>query len=163
MRKSRFSKEEIAFALRQSDAGIPISRVYREVGVNERCSFSGGGPSAEATRRRDPRAKVACSGLVAGQGDAVGCLAGKTLKPDRRRTNPGAPVFPMAAHVFAGTLVEENRPQHSRLWVANQPCGRVARESKRLAAGGYDKDRRVHAAAHFAGVQSGYHAPRWCI
>jgi len=34
-------------------------------------------------------------------------------------SNPDAKGFLMAAHLFAGTWVEENRPRHCRLWAAN--------------------------------------------
>jgi hypothetical protein len=35
------------------------------------------------------------------------------------KSNPDAPLFLKAAHLFAGTLVEENRPRHRGLWAAN--------------------------------------------
>jgi len=34
-------------------------------------------------------------------------------------SNPNAKGFFKAAHLFAGTWVEENRPRHSGLWAAN--------------------------------------------
>ena len=35
MKKSRFSEEQIAYALRQADTGTPVGDVCRQVGVNE--------------------------------------------------------------------------------------------------------------------------------
>lgn len=35
MKKSRFSEEQIAFALRQSESGVPIVEVCRKMGVSE--------------------------------------------------------------------------------------------------------------------------------
>lgn len=35
MKKSKFSEEQIACALRQADTGTPVGRVCRQVGVSE--------------------------------------------------------------------------------------------------------------------------------
>lgn len=35
MKKSRFSEEQIAYALRQADSGTPVGDVCRQVGVSE--------------------------------------------------------------------------------------------------------------------------------
>lgn len=35
MKKSRFSEEQIAFALRQTESGAPIAEVCRKMGVSE--------------------------------------------------------------------------------------------------------------------------------
>jgi hypothetical protein len=35
------------------------------------------------------------------------------------KSNPDAKGFLLGAHLFAGTWVEENRPRHNRLWLAN--------------------------------------------
>ena len=35
MKKSRFSEEQIAYALRQADTGTPVGDVCRQVGVSE--------------------------------------------------------------------------------------------------------------------------------
>jgi len=35
-------------------------------------------------------------------------------------SNPDAKGFLRAAHLFAGTWVEENRNRHTRLWLANE-------------------------------------------
>lgn len=36
------------------------------------------------------------------------------------KSNPEAPMFLKAAHLFAGTWVEENRNHHTCLWLANK-------------------------------------------
>ena len=35
MKKSKFSEEQIAYALRQADTGTPVGDVCRQVGVSE--------------------------------------------------------------------------------------------------------------------------------
>jgi putative transposase len=35
MKKSRFTEEQIAYALRQADAGTPVSDVCRQMGISE--------------------------------------------------------------------------------------------------------------------------------
>ena len=35
MKRSKFSEEQIAYALREADAGIPVSDVCRQLGVSE--------------------------------------------------------------------------------------------------------------------------------
>lgn len=39
MKKSRFSEEQIAFALRQAEGGTPILEVCRKMGVSEQTFF----------------------------------------------------------------------------------------------------------------------------
>lgn len=39
MRKSRFTEEQIAAALRQSEAGTPVSEVIRKLGVSEQTFY----------------------------------------------------------------------------------------------------------------------------
>ena len=39
MKKSRFTEEQIAFALRQSECGTPIVEVCRKMGVSEQTFF----------------------------------------------------------------------------------------------------------------------------
>jgi len=35
------------------------------------------------------------------------------------KSNPDAPLFLKAAHLFAGTWVEENKPRYAGMWEAN--------------------------------------------
>lgn len=39
MKKSRFTEEQIAFALRQAESGVPIREVCRKMGVSEQTFF----------------------------------------------------------------------------------------------------------------------------
>ncbi len=39
MKQSRFTEEQIAFALRQSESGVPIAIVCRKPGISERTSY----------------------------------------------------------------------------------------------------------------------------
>lgn len=41
MKKSRFTKEQVACALRQAEAGTPVGDVRRQLGVAEATSTSG--------------------------------------------------------------------------------------------------------------------------
>jgi Transposase len=41
MKKSKFTEEQIAYALRQADTGTPVGDVCRQVGVSKRPSTSG--------------------------------------------------------------------------------------------------------------------------
>lgn len=39
MKKSRFSEEQIAFALRQAESGIPIAEIYRKIEITEQTFY----------------------------------------------------------------------------------------------------------------------------
>ena len=39
MKKSKFSEEQIAYALRQADGGTPVANVCRQMGVSEATSY----------------------------------------------------------------------------------------------------------------------------
>lgn len=39
MKKSRFSEEQIAFALRQAESGIPIAEIGRKMGISEQTFY----------------------------------------------------------------------------------------------------------------------------
>ena len=55
MRKSRFSEEQIAMALRQAEAGTPVEEICRKLGVSEatfhRWRNQYGGMKAEGMKR----------------------------------------------------------------------------------------------------------------
>lgn len=42
MKKSKFSEEQIAYALRQADGGTPVGDVCRQLGVSPRPRFTCG-------------------------------------------------------------------------------------------------------------------------
>ena len=39
MKRSKFSEEQVAFALRQAESGTPVSEVCRQLGVSEATFF----------------------------------------------------------------------------------------------------------------------------
>lgn len=39
MKKSRFTEEQVAFALRQAESGVPIVEVCRKMGISEQTFF----------------------------------------------------------------------------------------------------------------------------
>jgi putative transposase len=39
MRKSRFSEEQIAYTLRQADAGAPVKELCRKLGISEQTFY----------------------------------------------------------------------------------------------------------------------------
>ena len=69
MKKTQFTEEQIAFALRQAVGGTPIEQITCKLGgqrsdvlplEEEVCGdWSGGAASVEATRRRKPQTQIA--------------------------------------------------------------------------------------------------------
>lgn len=55
MKKSKFTEEQIAFALRQAEAGTRVIEVYRKMGISEQTYFRWkkkyGGPGVSEQRR----------------------------------------------------------------------------------------------------------------
>ena len=41
MRKSRYTEEQIAYALRQAELGTPVAKVVRKMGVSEQTFYTG--------------------------------------------------------------------------------------------------------------------------
>ena len=87
MKKSKFTGEQIAFALRQADVGTAVADVCRKMGVSEatyyrwKQLYGGMGPSELRKLRQleDENQKAQAAGCrpVAGQGDASGGLIKK--------------------------------------------------------------------------------------
>jgi transposase-like protein len=78
MKKSKFTGEQIAFALRQAEVGTPVAKVCRKMGVSEATYYRWkqlygiGAAQDAAARGRDPEAEAARGGSVAGQSHAPG-------------------------------------------------------------------------------------------
>jgi len=43
----------------------------------------------------------------------------RVVDREESKSNPDAPLFLKAAHLFAGTWIEENRERYVRMWSAN--------------------------------------------
>jgi putative transposase len=52
MKKSKFTEEQIAFALRQAQAGIRVEEIYRTFGVSRATSATGKSDTAAQAYRR---------------------------------------------------------------------------------------------------------------
>ena len=92
MKKSKFTEEQIAFALRQAETGTRVAEVCRKMGISEmtfyrwKRKYGGlGAPSLEAARRGEPAAQAPGGGPDARQTDAPGCPLKKILKPAQKR------------------------------------------------------------------------------
>ena len=103
MKKSRYSAEQVAFALRQAEGGTPVTEVCRKMGISEQTlryaqgqallslgkavcrDGRGGGPSAEDSGRREQEIEAVGGGPESGQADVAGRAQKKTLKPVQRR------------------------------------------------------------------------------
>ncbi len=40
MKKSKFTEQQIVFALKQAETGIPVAKVYRKMGISEATFFN---------------------------------------------------------------------------------------------------------------------------
>ena len=68
MEKSRFTHEQIAFALKQAESGVPVEEVYRKLGISQQTFYRWNkevlwigcprGTSAKAVGRREPEAET---------------------------------------------------------------------------------------------------------
>ena len=56
MKKSRYSEEQIAFALRQADSGIPVADVCRQMGIAEATFYAWKKKYANPQARNEQRA-----------------------------------------------------------------------------------------------------------
>ena len=96
MKRSKYTEEQIAFALKQAEVGTSVEEVCRKMGISDatfynwRKKYGGLGPSELRRLRQleeeNSEAQAPGGRLVARQGDAAGRALKKTLKPSRRRT-----------------------------------------------------------------------------
>ena len=90
MRQSRFTEEQIAFALKQAETGTPVLEVCRKLGVSEQTHYRwkkqyGGLGVLEIKRLKlleeeDRRLKPAGCGFESGQSHVAGRARKKTLR-----------------------------------------------------------------------------------
>ncbi len=95
MKKSRFSDEQVAHALRQAEAGTPVADIVAQTGhlrshvlcVEKEVRHDGYGrnPRAATAARREQQAQTARRRSGLGQDDAPGCHLKKMVAPMRRR------------------------------------------------------------------------------
>ncbi len=95
MKRSKYTEEQIAFALKQAELGTPVPEVCRKMGVSEATFYNwkkkfGGLCPSELRRLRQleeecNRAEAPGRRPVAGQGHVAGRVGKKALKPSRRR------------------------------------------------------------------------------
>jgi putative transposase len=52
MKKSRYTDEQIAFALRQTETGTPVKEVLRKMGISERPFTAGNGSTVVWVRAK---------------------------------------------------------------------------------------------------------------
>ena len=99
MKRSRFSEEQIVYAIRQAEAGTPVGDLCRQLGVSDatllRLENEVRPPGRErvapapAVGGRKQPVKTARRGSLARQAHAVGGPAKKSLRPARRRELAG--------------------------------------------------------------------------
>jgi len=99
VKKSRYTDERIAFALRQTETGTPVKEVLRKMGISEQTFL----PLEAALRRPGPERIAPYEAAGGGeppsetdggrsfprQDDASGRALKKTLRPAHRRTLVG--------------------------------------------------------------------------
>ena len=95
MKRSKFTEQQIAFALKQAELGTPVEEVCRKMGISDatfynwKKKYGGLGPSElrrlEAVGRGERQAQAAGGGLEPGQDHAAGRVVKKALKPSRKR------------------------------------------------------------------------------
>jgi transposase-like protein len=99
MKKSKFTEEQIAFALHQAEGGTPVADVCRQMGVSEASFYVwkkkygklGLTEIRELRQLRDKNARLKrlVADLTFGQAHSGGSDPKRTLKPARRRTLAG--------------------------------------------------------------------------
>ena len=87
MKSSRYTAEQVAFALRQAEEGTPVGEICRKMGIAEQTFYRwkkrlegmgvAGGETAEGAGGGEPEAEAAGGGSQPGQADAAGCVGEK--------------------------------------------------------------------------------------
>ena len=95
MRKSRFTEEQIAMALRQGETGTPVAEIVRKLGISEqtyytwRKKYGGLGVSELRELKSDPGGEPSTEGPgggpLPGQDDLAGSASKKMVSPAQRR------------------------------------------------------------------------------
>ena len=94
MRKSRFTEEQIAHALRQAETGTPVTAVCRAMGVSEQAFYRWkkqyGGLAVNELRRlkqleEENRRLKQLVAAFARQANAAGRAPKRIVRPERRR------------------------------------------------------------------------------
>ena len=90
-----FTKEQIAFALKQAELGTAVGEICRKMGIADATFYvceeevrrpgAIGAQAAAPVGKRKPQAETACGRLELGQGDAAGGGHKKTLKAAQKR------------------------------------------------------------------------------
>jgi transposase-like protein len=99
MKRTRYTEEQIAFALRQAESGTPVAEVIRKIGVTEptfyrwKKQFAGMGVTEirrlKQLEDENARLKKACRRPDPGQNHAAGRAQKKMVKPAVRRQVAG--------------------------------------------------------------------------
>lgn len=120
MKKSKFTDEQIALALRQAEVGTPVAEVCRKVGcvggdvlpleAAVWWPWAVGAAQDAPARGREPQAEAACGGPVARQGHAPGSAGKKPSAWSAARDRP----------LGAGLLSSEGTAQQFRAPVRSQ-------------------------------------------
>ena len=95
MKRSKVLEAQIAFVLKQAEAGTTVGQVCRKAGISEatfyawRKKYAGLMPSQMRRLRQleeeNAKLKAAGGGPQPRQGDGAGCRLAKALRPDWRR------------------------------------------------------------------------------
>ena len=96
MKKSKYSAEQVPFAMRQSESGTPVPEVCRKIGISEQTFYrwkrlyGGLGPSEvrrlKQLEEENRRLKQMVADLSLGQAYAAGRALKKALRPAHKRT-----------------------------------------------------------------------------
>jgi hypothetical protein len=95
MKKSKFTEEQVAFALKQADTGTKVPEICREMGISQATFYAWrkkmrrlrhrGVEASEATRTREPPSQAVGGRSQPGQRDAPGGNTKEALRPAQKR------------------------------------------------------------------------------